>query len=349
MEKSSDLPPTLDKKTASGPIYKRYVNDVIPWFDSVAKRGSFNSQTLGTDGRPPVIQYCHVPAKGREGKNVPAIVFVLGWSESFLKYKEIFYDLHKKYEGNINIWCMDHCSQGISGRWAADDEYSDRGWNADFRNYAKDQVHFINETTNIRKQKTSGPRFLFCHSMGGLVGTHVVTMLPGVFEKIVLSAPMFTVKGLDGVPFSVLRAVAQVVDRALGKGKEWVPGAASKPDHRCPEPPGNDTSNCIDRLECWNIQRYQNPKVVVGGVTWGWLNQSNIHRCDPDTITKEVVDAFEMSDVLLLSCELESIVEPKSMVEFAEAVGTCEWVNVEGSLHEAFFERDEIRDWTFDR
>lgn len=273
---------------------------------------------------------------------------------------------------------MDHCSQGISGRWAADDEYSDRGWNANFRNYAKDQVHFINEITNIRKQKTSGPRFLFCHSMGGLVGTHVVTMLPGVFEKIVLSAPMFTVKGLDGVPFSVLRAVAQVVDRVLGKGKEWVPGAgewsergaartkphefsyyiiltnifshaASKPDHRCPEPPGNDTSNCIDRLECWNIQRYQNPKVVVGGVTWGWLNQSNIHRCDPDTITKEVVDAFEMSDVLLLSCELESIVEPKSMVEFAEAVGTCEWVNVEGSLHEAFFERDEIRDWTFDR
>ena len=84
-------------------------------------------------------------------------------------------------------------------------------------------------------------------------------------------------------------------------------------------------------------------------MTWGWLNQSNIHRIDPDTLTHEVVSAFEKSDVLLLSCELESIVEPKTMVEFSEYVETCEWVQVEGSLHEALFENDKIRNWTFDR
>ena len=37
------------------------------------------------------------------------------------------------------------------------------------------------------------------------------------------------------------------------------------------------------------------------------------------------------------------------MVEFSEYVETCEWVKVEGSLHEAFFENDKIRNWTFDR
>ena len=87
MEVSQDLPGTLDPKTSKGPIYRRYVETVLPWFDSVAKRGSFVSQTLGTDGRAPVIQYCLIPSKGRAKKNVPDIVFVLGWSESFMKYK----------------------------------------------------------------------------------------------------------------------------------------------------------------------------------------------------------------------------------------------------------------------
>jgi lysophospholipase len=158
---------------------------------------------------------------------------------------EIFYDLYEKYDGAINIWCMDHCSQGISGRWAADEAYSDRGWTADFRNYAKDQVYFINNVANLTSSKS--PRYLFCHSMGGLVGTQIVATLPGFFSKVILSAPMFTVKGLDGVPFAILRYVAYTVDKILGKGKEWVPGAATKPDHRCPEPPENETSACIDR------------------------------------------------------------------------------------------------------
>jgi len=51
-----------------------------------------------------------------QGKGAPTLVFILGWSESYLKYQEVFYDFYHKLDGKVNIYAMDHCSQGISGR-----------------------------------------------------------------------------------------------------------------------------------------------------------------------------------------------------------------------------------------
>jgi hypothetical protein len=131
----------------------------------------------------------------------------------------------------------------------------------------------------------------------------------------------------------------------LGKGTDFVPGAGSKATHLSQRvEDGNECTSCQGRLDCWDHIRKENPVVVVGGVTWGWLHTSNKYRLKPDTITAEDCEALEQSDCLLLTCELDKIVSNVAHKEISEIVETMELVPLAGSLHEVFFEWNVMRD-----
>eukprot|EP00520_Triparma_pacifica_P015683 CAMPEP_0118637164 /NCGR_PEP_ID=MMETSP0785-20121206/3008_1 /TAXON_ID=91992 /ORGANISM="Bolidomonas pacifica, Strain CCMP 1866" /LENGTH=356 /DNA_ID=CAMNT_0006528335 /DNA_START=29 /DNA_END=1096 /DNA_ORIENTATION=+ len=317
----------------------------MPWFDKIAEKGSFSSRTSGHAGEYPDVQYVHIKGKGR---NLPNLVLIPGWSESYLKYQEVFYDLYEEFGGKVNIYAMDHCSQGISGRWSP---HIDRGWVGDFGHYVDDAEHFVHDVVLKGKEKGKSQQFwLLAHSMGGLVAAHCVSRNPGLFDKIILSAPMFDVFGLEGVPSPILRFVAFVGDTLLGKGMDFVPGAESRTTHlqqRAED--GNTCTSCQPRLDCWDTVREKNPVVVVGGVTWGWLHASNKYRLRSDTITSEHVDALEHSDVLLLQPSLDTVVSNPAQNEVSDCVETMELVPIAGSLHEAFFEWDVMRDFMIKR
>jgi len=143
------------------------------------------------------------------------------------------------------------------------------------------------------KSKGKKPLWLFGHSMGGLVSSHMVARNPGLFDKVTLSAPMLDVYGLEGVPSPILRFVAFFGDVILGKGMDFVPGAGTKATHHCTRAEdGNDCTSSQPRLDNWNSVRERHPVVVVGGVTWGWLHASNKYRLRNDTVTAEECDAF---------------------------------------------------------
>ena len=93
---------------------------------------------------------------------------------------------------------MDHCSQGVMDRWSP---HSDRGLVSDFQCDVDDAEHFIKKIVlPIFPKSPDDPLWVLAHSMGGLVNGYVVTRNPGMFDKVIFSAPMFDVVGLPGSP-----------------------------------------------------------------------------------------------------------------------------------------------------
>ena len=291
------------------------------------------------------MKHVHIPCVG--GGECPTLVIIPGWNESYLKYQEVFYDIHEAFNGKINIHCMDHCSQGLSGRWCS---HQDRGWVSDFMDYVKDVEFFTkNVILPTNPKTTNSPLWILAHSMGGLVSSYVVERNPGLYEKVIFSAPMFDVAGLPGVPIQALRALAFVGTTFLGFGQNFTPGAGPKTTHKVDDGDKNECSSYQPRLDNWNEVRLHNPTIsVIGGVTWGWLHTSQYWRRRTDTLTIEQTQAFEESDIMVMDCEHECIVSKEAFHEFAGVVRTAEVFHVENSKHEAFFEEDIVRDKCLD-
>ena len=132
------------------------------------------------------------------------------------QYSEVLYDFHHRLGGEVELWIMDHCSQGLSGVWS---QHERRGWCANFQHYVRDTEYFVKSVVLAGSASGGRPKVplhLFCHSMGGLIGSHVVVANPGLFDKIVLSAPMLDVHPPAGLPAQVLRVAAFFLDRVLG-------------------------------------------------------------------------------------------------------------------------------------
>ena len=72
---------------SDNPIVEKYNSKVLPWFEKNAELGSFQSQTPRADGSTPTIRYCVIP--GNDVGFTKAVCFSLGWSESYMKYKEV--------------------------------------------------------------------------------------------------------------------------------------------------------------------------------------------------------------------------------------------------------------------
>ncbi|GMI26893.1 hypothetical protein TeGR_g11711 [Tetraparma gracilis] len=143
--------PKSPKKESGSPMMTRFVDEVEPWWDENHSPGTFPSRTRGVNGAFPDVHYTCVKSTTK-AKNV--LVIIPGWNESYIKYKENFYDLcSKKYlAGTCDIWMMDHCSQGLSGRWGPNHK---RGWTTDFQNYVRDIDYFVKEVVFAGKGKGS--------------------------------------------------------------------------------------------------------------------------------------------------------------------------------------------------
>lgn len=209
---------------------------------------------------------------------------------------------------------------------------------------------FVKNVCLNGKPKSKAPLYVLGHSMGGLIVPHFMIRNPGLVDRAIFTAPMFDVFGLKGVPDFVLRTIAFTFAVPLGKTMEFVLGAKSKTTHMVPSvEEGNDTSSCQARLDNWNKLRKENPIVVVGGVTWGWLFTSTQHRFRHNTLYREQVEALEQTPILILKKELDTIVSNPAIDEFSSIVRSTELETIAGSKHEAFFEVNVIREFAMER
>lgn len=113
-----------------------------------------------------------------------AVVISNGRTESFVKYKELAYDLDR---AGYSVYIHDHRGQGMSPRVLTNERDHDKGYVEHFKDYVEDLQAFVEQVVAKGQEKQ---RFLLAHSMGGGIAVRYLQEHPGFFQAAALSSPM---------------------------------------------------------------------------------------------------------------------------------------------------------------
>src|SRR4051794_24477748 len=141
------------------------------------------------------------------------VLISAGRTESFIKYKEVAYDLWKQ---GFSIYILDHRGQGLSGRMTSDRQM---GHVEDFADYVSDMRTFVATVVRPRGHKHLA---MLAHSMGGAIASLYLEGHHDDFDVAVLSSPMHeprTGRISDDLACGALKALGW-----LGRTDRYAPG-----------------------------------------------------------------------------------------------------------------------------
>lgn len=316
-----------------------YQNTVLPYFYA-GQFGSFS----GEDGID--ISYGYFPADNSRG----AIMMLHGLNETAIKYAELIYDLRNT---GYSIYIMEHRGHGNSGR-ILDGSDQDRRkiYIRDFDNYIKDAKTFYNQVVT---QQAHNKLFLFAHSVGGNVAAQYIEQFPQDFDAAVLSSPMMEL--LTTHPAKVHESIAYPLAKFLtniGQGQAYALDMEEPDvliDHTSPEKfEAEFLTKSWKRWTVYNEVIEYNQHLIAGGpgATWGITNGFGKEAYEASFKARSAEEAAKIIiPVLMFQSGDDYIVGTKGQNTFAgNAINApyFEQVMFEDAYHEAYMERDEIRD-----
>lgn len=256
------------------------------------------------------------------------IVFLSGRRGSYLKYKELFWELT---ENGYDVFCYDRRGQGASERITGDPEL---GHIEDFNDYVEDLEYFMEKIVLPRQYKQ---QYLVSHSMGGVIATLYLVKHPDVFSSTVLLSPMF------GIYLSPLtRSMALCLSKFLAK-------RAPRPDYVITQGPyrvepfvGNPLTSCRLRYHCFDELCASLPKIKMGGPSPWWIYESL-------SAGSEAIARAEQIEIplLLLRGSRDKVVDNSSQDLFIEKIkemnASVFLTEIKGAKHELLSESDEYR------
>ncbi len=254
----------------------------------------------GFDGKS--LYYEYYQAQGSHG----AVVILHGLSEFTEKYHELaWYLLNQGYD----VFLYDHRCHGRSCRLTARLDMIHVGA---FSHYRKDLDLYIR---NVVRKVTDLPLYLYAHSMGGAVAAQYLALHPQVFTRAVLSAPMiepFT----GGVPMAVAKlGLTSCWLMGMGKKKFW---GANEFDPDYPFEQSSDQSRA--RFQRNMDLRLAEPCYCTTPLTIRWVQQSiSLRR----KLTSPRFLKKIQTPILMLSAELDTVVNPKAQEDFAKNCPVC--------------------------
>jgi lysophospholipase len=302
---------------------ERMSRDIEPFFQRTRQEGKF----IGVRGtRIAYATFIHPQEKG-------AIVLVSGRTESYLKYKEMVYDLYRQ---GYSVYMHDHRGQGLSERLLDDRE---KGYVEQFGDYVEDLDIFVRSVVLSRPHQRL---FLLTHSMGGGIGTLYIEKYPDVFRAAALSSPMHAPNA---------RILSNADDgckwfkSAEGLCKDCYAGLLPRP-YKTKVYKGNDYSSSEVRFREFRDIYENNPDIRLGGPTRHWVAES----CRASD--QLIADAGKIRiPVLVLQAGEDTAVTPEAQNAFCKSLAdqtgkTCltgKPVRFEGAQHELFIEADRFR------
>ena len=180
------------------------------------------------------------------------------------------------------------------------------------------------------------PWFGLAHSMGGAIALNAAADRPGLFARLVLSAPMVEIARL---PFgATARAVARLC-RYGGLSRSFVPGGRGRAMLFRAFEENLLTSDAaryrmvLDYLEA-------EPRLVLGAPTLGWLHAAftAMARLQADDFAERM-----RTPVLAVVPGFDRVVEPRATERLMVRLRASRAVTVPGSRHEILMERDAFR------
>lgn len=258
-------------------------------------------------------------------KKRQTLVISSGRVESYVKYKEVIFDL---YHAGFDIFIMDHRGQGLSQRSSPNPMH---GYIDDFQQYVDDLLCFVDE---VVYQYCAQP-LLLCHSMGSTIGALAILQRPQQFAKVVFIAPMFGLR----VPLPIWLAhivmklgllTSQLLGRPMyfiGQG-DYAPVAFSQ----------NRLMQSSLRYARFRESQQQYPETQLGGVTYHWIAAANI------ALARLHTQAVQLTlPVLCLSAQNDGVVDNQLQQTLVKQMPCANWEVVADARHEILFEKDAIR------
>ncbi len=261
------------------------------------------------------------------------VLLLHGRTEFNEKYEETAGDLIAR---GFDVWSFDWRGQGLSTRFLDDRQ---KGHVDDYDVLVEDLRAVIDHVRRV--EGTGGgqrPLVLLAHSMGGLVAMRYLVSGTTDAAAVVLSAPLLGI-GPGQFPTWLVKALARLaVWFGQGDGfavtqRPWRPGADSFE--------GNAVTTDRDRHAIHQKWFRDKPELILGGVTWGWLD-ATIRTCAalfrPGEATKVAVP-------MLFGMASDDIVVSRSAIaRMAALVPGAALKTYAGARHELLMERDEVRD-----
>ena len=306
-------------------LAKRLKSDIYQFW----QQGNFSS-FLGVDNAR--INYVYF----NQSQATKCIVIVNGRNESYLKYKELSYDLSQQ---GYQVFLFDHRGQGLSERLLNSPH---KGYVKSFNDYIVDLSSFIN---TVVKANCATKPYLLAHSMGAAIATRYLQNNPNVIQAAVLSSPMFGFNA-GGIP--------QVIAKSLIKGLHTINQVTSSTpwyflahqDYKKSDFKDNVLTQSELRYEIFNSLLEEQPAIQLGGVTLNWLVEGIKAQ-------EEIFNEIEKvsTPIIVLQAGKDTVIDNSAQDKFCENLHKLQpqscpnglVKNIEGALHELFFEKDNYR------
>ena len=295
-----------------------------------APDGNIRFETL-TDGT--AVRFAHWPASTRRRGRV---VICHGRTEFIEKYSEVTGELRAR---GFDVWSMDWRGQGGSGRSLVN---SQKGHIDRFETYIDDLEWFI----EMIGASGDGNTVLIGHSMGGHIALRAVLEGRVAADRVILTAPMIDLP-MTGLSRAAVAWLCRLMTRT-GFGSRYVVSQGDYDLGRvCFD--GNVLTSDQRRFDAIHAAIAGTPGVVMGGVTYGWLNAvfSSIGKL------QRVADTIpSICPILMCTAMADTIVSVNCQTAISNILPTCKQVRIDGARHEIFHETDAIRSrfWdAFDR
>ncbi|KMT64565.1 alpha/beta fold hydrolase [Catenovulum maritimum] len=305
----------LDQREAQWQAFQH--QDIHPFWQEFATESVYQTQDN--------INLHYAFIKNPNSKKL--IVLLPGRVESYLKYKELAYDL---FHAGFSIFTIDHRGQGQSSRSLKDPE---KGYVKKF-DYFADDLNAVLESTQLLQHHEEV--CCLAHSMGSAIALNWQHRYKIGLKKLVLVAPML---GINAGPLTQV-------------GAKWVASISDKLA-RCikPEAPyfigqhGYQRHEYKDNNLCRSLHRFEHgqdilAKYPLGGVTTTWLYQALKFISTLPEVAKSL-----SCDTFLLQAENELIVSLNAQNEWTcLAEGKVTKKLVKEARHEILMESDRIRE-----
>lgn len=267
------------------------------------------------------------------------LVISPGRSESYLKYKELAFDLSSL---NINIFIIDHRGQGLSERLL---DNPHKGYVEQFDDYTEDLHTFIQTVVKPNCLSQEKPLVL-AHSMGGAIATRLVQKYPNLVKTALLASPMIAInKG--GLPEWLAKSLISSGSFFNNVFDEQAWYFIGQSDYQVKSFDDNRLMHSKVRYQTF-INLYQEyPELQLGGVTFNWLKEA--------VLTQQKIFA-ELNKITtpisIMQAGNDTIVDNKAQFDFCQQLNQLKPelcvqskpLVIQGARHELLFESDLYRD-----
>jgi lysophospholipase len=260
------------------------------------------------------------------GKARGSVVVAPGRTEPLEKYYEVIEELRGR---GFAVLVYDLRGQGLSSRFLADRERGHaRGW----RRFMKD----FDAVLKAYEARLPRPWIALGHSMGGALMVLALAEGEPRFAAAVLSAPMLGLR-FGNWPEGLVRSVAWFMT-FIGRASEYVYPLEKRLEER--RAGGSVLTHDAARWTRYEAQLEADPKLRLGGVTWGWLafatavtfRIARLHGVEKINVPLVVVGA-----------ERDLLCTTAAQMSVAARAPWGRYVEVEGAFHEILMETDPRR------